>query len=78
MRMPPHLRGRGDGLSDHIRKRQPQSGAGGSPTPALLVVTHREYRRTHSLGSPSDRHGKRPSDSLHQKAYCEQQAASLQ
>ena len=36
--------------------------AGGFQVPALLAVKHKECRRTHSQGSPSDIHGIRLSD----------------
>ena len=50
-----------DPLSNSHMQRQ-QSGVGGFLNQGALAVKHKECRRTHSQGSPSDIHGIRLSD----------------
>jgi len=60
--MPLHQQARDDGLATHSHRQLLQFEAGGFQVPALLAVKHKECRRTHSQGSPSDIHGIRLSD----------------
>ena len=60
--MPLHQQARDDGLATHSRRRRQQSGVGGFLNQGALAVKHKECRRTHSQGSPSDIHGIRLSD----------------
>ena len=60
----------------HNHKRQLQYEAGGFLNPGGPAVKHKVCRRTHSRDSPSDTHGRQPSNNLRQKAYYEQRVAS--
>ena len=68
----------GGDLQVHNHRLLPLSEADGFQVPAILAVKHKECRRTHNQGSPSDRHETRLSDIPRQRACCEPQVADLQ
>ena len=51
---------------------------GGSPNQVILDEIHTKYHRIHSQDSPSDIHGKQPSDNSRQMVCCGLQAVILQ
>ena len=70
-----HLPMRDDDFLNYIHNAQRLCRGCGVPL-AILCERRYTYNETHSLDSPSDTHGIRPSDSLRQKAYYEQRVAS--
>lgn len=73
-----HRQGHDGGGPNNSHRLRQQCEVGGSSSQEALGVKHRVCRKTHSRDNPSDRHGTRLSDSLHQKVCCGQQEASLQ
>ena len=71
-----HRQVRGDDPLNSSHRRQLQYEAGGSLNPEGHAVRHKVCRKTHSRDSPSDTHGKQPSNNLRQKACYEQRVAS--
>ena len=77
MHMPLHQQARGDDSLTYSHRLLPQSGVGGFLNQGVLAAKRTVCRRTHSRDSPSDRHGTRLSDNLHQRACCERQGQAL-
>ena len=77
MRKPLHRQGRGGGSLDNSHRLLQRCVAGGSLGGEAYDGRRRGCRRTHSRGSPCDRHGRRLSDSSRQRACCALQGVSL-
>ena len=71
-----HQQVRGDDPLNSSHKLQLQFEAGDFLNQGALALKHKVYRKTHSLDSPSDRHGILLSGNLRQKACCERQVVS--
>ena len=65
-----------DSLID-IRRQRQRCVVDGSPNQGKLDVIRTEYRKTRSLGSPSDRHEKQLSNIPHQRVDCELRVVNL-
>ena len=70
-----HLPMRDDDFLNYIHNAQRLCRGCGVPL-AILCERRYTYNETHSQGSPSDRRGTLPSDTLHQKVYYERQAVN--
>ena len=72
-----HQQGRGGGSPDNSHTRRQRCVTGGWASSGTRVGRRIACRRTHSRDSPSDRHGRRLSDNLRQRACYEPQGADL-
>ena len=72
-----HRQGRDDGSPADSHTLRLRCGADGWQGRGKLCEIRTGYRKTHNLGNPSDRHGRRPSDNFRQRDGYGPQGADL-